>query len=101
MSRTIRNRTQSNGLNGYAWHKHKESMERWRKWDDTDERAVNNFLTFYRRDGYGMRRSGKMRRAFNRSQKSKCRETIRHSLKYDSFDNLATIRWRNASRYYY
>lgn len=101
MSRTIRNRTPSNGLNAYAFHKHKDSMERWRKFDDTDEEAVTNFLNFYRRDGYSMRRSSKFRKSFTRSQKSKCKEIIKHALKYDSFDNLATIRWRNPARYFY
>jgi hypothetical protein len=91
MSRTIRNRTPSNGLNDYAFHQRKDCLERWRKQDDTDSEAIDNFLTFYRRDGYCMRGNKKFRYAKNRSQKQSFKQIIHHALKNDSFDNVTNL----------
>lgn len=88
MSRTIRNRTPSNGLNDYAFHKRKDALERWRKPGDTDHQAIDNFLTFYRRDGYCMRRNRIYKDAKCRSQKQGFKQAIHHALKDDSFDNM-------------
>lgn len=88
MSRTIRNRTPSNGLNDYAFHKRKYYIERGRNREETNSLSVEDFLTFYRRDGYSMRRNRKFRYAKNRSQKQRFKQAIHHALKDDSFDNI-------------
>ena len=91
MSRTIRNRTPSNGLNNYAFHKRKYSLERWCKYGDTDIIAIDKFLTFYRRDGYCIRGNKKFRYACNRSQKQKFKQMIQQASENNSFDNLVTM----------
>lgn len=101
MSRTIRNRTQSNELNSYAYYKLNYYMERGANRGLTQSESIDDFLVFYRRDGYCMGAPKRVRQSFNRSQKQRFKQNIHHGLKNDSFDNLVTMVWLKEANWHY
>lgn len=101
MSRTIRNRTPSNGFSDYAMHKRKYYLERGLQRNETTSQAIDHFLFFYRRDGYSQGVPKSFRQSLNRSKKSKLKQILHHALVQDRFEDLPTLHWHKDAYYHY
>lgn len=102
MSRTVRHRTPSNGLNAYGKYELSSSLIRhYRPFSWTDDDVVETFMKYYRRDGCPSQVPKTYRQYINRRNRAKNKRSIVYGLYHDNFDNMPTLKWYRDAAYNY
>ena len=99
MSRTVRNRSKNGGLNAYAKYQrnHIFTCSYF-----NDQEKVDNFETFYRRDGKSSEGVPKsFTKILKRGAKAKDKAALRTALYRDELDNLPKFKFIRDAAYLY
>lgn len=100
MSRTYKHITKDLKKNEYARRMFTINFEFWNYYSSEKER-LKLFLIEYHWEGRRENAPKYFKQALNNSKRNKDKQTLIRHLKYDSFEDMSSFKWKNDANYYY